>query len=102
MTIWVVDCDCGPGKNDFAMLFYKRPQANEGMGERRNDLPCHCCRRKRGCQGKGGAGHRAFDATVGHVDSNGRSVGFVVGDWGIRSKVEVVSAGVSDANVISR
>ena len=44
-------------------------------------------------------GHRAFGQTVGHTNSNCRSLGIVVGDWGVRCEIEVSDARVGDANV---
>ncbi len=79
----------------------KQPQADEGMGEARHDMPQQSCWRKRDCQCKGGTGHRAFGATVGHADSNGQSLGIVVGDWDIGRKVVTVGAGIGNACVMS-
>jgi hypothetical protein len=101
MAIWVVDCDCGLCKDDCAILVGKRAQANEGMGEDRHDMPRQSCWRKRGCQCKGGTGHRAFGATVGHADSNSWSLGVIVGNWGIGRKVVPVGAGIGGACVMS-
>ena len=37
--------------------------------------------------------------TVGHTNSNCRSLGIVVGDWGIRCEIEVSGTRVGDASV---
>jgi hypothetical protein len=40
-------------------------------------------------------------ATVGHADSNGQSLGVVVGNWGIGRKVVTIRAGIGDACVMA-
>ena len=44
-------------------------------------------------------GHRAFGTTVGHTNSNCRSLGIVVDDWGIGREVEVSGARIGNASV---
>jgi hypothetical protein len=39
--------------------------------------------------------------TVGHADSNGRSLGVIVGDWGIGRKVVTIGAGIDNACMMS-
>ncbi len=42
-----------------------------------------------------------FGATVGHSDSNGQSLGVIVGDWGIGRKVVPIGTQISNACVMS-
>ncbi len=91
MAIWVVDCDYGSCKDDCAILVGKWAQADGGMGEVRHDIPQQSCWR---C-------HRAFGVTVGHADSNGWSLGVIVGNWCIRRKVVTIGAGIGNACVMS-
>ncbi len=39
--------------------------------------------------------------TIGHADSNGRSLGVIVGNWGIRRKLVPIRAGIRNACVMS-
>ncbi len=43
----------------------------------------------------------AFGVTVGHVDSNGQSLGVIVGNWGIGDKVVPIGARISNAFMMS-
>jgi hypothetical protein len=46
-------------------------------------------------------GHQAFGATVGHADSYGKSLGVVVGNWGIGRKVVTIGAKIGDTYVMN-
>jgi hypothetical protein len=86
-------------ENKLAALVGKRPQTDEGMGERGHDMARHCCQGKGGCQSKCGTDHQAFRATVCHTNIDGWGAGIVVGDWGAWCKVEAIGAGVGNASV---
>jgi hypothetical protein len=62
------------------------------------------------CPYKAAGGRAVVDArvalathclAVGHADSYGRSLGVVVGNWGIGRKLVTIGAGIGDAFVMS-